>query len=181
MLRHLPNLITLFRLALIPPFVYLLLQQNYLAAFVLYFLAGLTDGIDGFLARRFAWTSKLGAIMDPLADKLLMFSTYLSLSYLGQIPWWLSFIVIGRDVCIILGVGSAITLFGEVKLAPTIISKINTMFTGLLALLVLFQLAFWPLPAIIYDSFVAVVLITTFWSFFGYVFLWIRRAMQGPK
>ena len=88
--RDLPNLISVFRIVLVVPIEYLLLQQHYVSAMILFFLAGISDGLDGFLAKRFNWTSRLGSVLDPLADKLLLVCTYLVLGWLGHLPWWLA-------------------------------------------------------------------------------------------
>ena len=84
-----PNIITVFRFLLVPPVVVLLLQDRFFAALVVFGIAGISDGLDGFLAKHYHWTSRIGALMDPLADKLLMVSSYLTLGWLGLIPQWL--------------------------------------------------------------------------------------------
>src|SRR3989442_15920185 len=99
-LRTIPNIITTLRLILIAPFAYYLLHAQYTPAFYLFIAAGISDGADGFLARTFNWQSKFGAFADPLADKLLITSSYLLLGYLGKIPLWFMSLVLLRDIVI---------------------------------------------------------------------------------
>ncbi|MGH8253404.1 MAG: CDP-alcohol phosphatidyltransferase family protein, partial [Steroidobacteraceae bacterium] len=89
-MRHLPNIICLGRIALIWPVIDSLLGHNYGLTLLLFGVAALSDGLDGWLAKRYAWTSRLGKILDPLADKLLLVSVFLVLTWLGQVPRWLA-------------------------------------------------------------------------------------------
>ena len=93
-----PNLITVFRFLLVPPLVWLLLNDRFGAALVVFGVAGFSDGLDGFLAKRFHWTSRIGALLDPLADKLLLIASFVTLGWLGWIPVWLVVLVCLRDV-----------------------------------------------------------------------------------
>lgn len=122
-----PNLLSAFRILLIPPVLWALLEQHYLPATALIALAVFTDGLDGFLARRFQWHSRIGGILDPIADKLLFASVFLTLGYLGHIPLWLMLLVIGRDVVIAAGALLYEKLIGPVVAQPTLLSKINTL------------------------------------------------------
>ena len=94
-LRYIPNILTGFRILLVPAVVMLMLEDEFLPALVLFAVAGFSDAVDGYLARRYDWTSRIGGLMDPLADKLLMVSSYLTLGWLGLIPSWLVALVIG--------------------------------------------------------------------------------------
>src|SRR3990172_3309285 len=102
-LKDIPNIISLLRMALVPPVVILLLNGYYGWALLVFVSAGLSDGLDGYLAKRFGWRSRLGAILDPLADKLLLVASYLTLGWLGQLPLWLVAVVVGRDIVIVAG------------------------------------------------------------------------------
>ena len=104
MLRHIPNILTVLRILSVPCIV-LLLDTPW--AFRIFFVAGWSDIIDGYLARRFQWQSKLGGYLDPIADKLMMTSLYIALTMRGVLPPWLTFIVLGRDVAIAANSGSA--------------------------------------------------------------------------
>ena len=125
-LRHLPNLITCMRFILIGPILWALLTKCYPLAFYLFLIAGLSDGLDGLLARFFDWTTPLGALLDPLADKLLLMGSFIVLAYLQQIPVWLTIMVIGRDIWIMGGALLYRYWVGPLDYKPVWISKLNT-------------------------------------------------------
>ena len=104
LLTYIPNALTLFRLILIGPFLLCFYDQNYVNAFYLFLLAGFTDGLDGWMARCFNWQSPFGSFIDPLADKLLVASSFISLALINQLPWWLVVLVFMRDLTISTGV-----------------------------------------------------------------------------
>ena len=126
MLRHLPNLICVVRIALIWPTIVALQGGEYWTALALVAFCAVSDGLDGWLAKRFNWTSHLGKILDPLADKLLLVSLFLTAAWMNLVPWWLTAVVVARDVMI--GAGAVIyrLWFGPLHGRPTIVSKINT-------------------------------------------------------
>ncbi|MGD2138371.1 MAG: CDP-alcohol phosphatidyltransferase family protein, partial [Gammaproteobacteria bacterium] len=101
--RDIPNIITLFRFLLVPPVVVLLLKQQFASALVVFGIAGFSDALDGFLAKHYDWTSRLGGLLDPLADKLLLLGCFITLGWLGLIPWWLIVLVVVRDIVILTG------------------------------------------------------------------------------
>lgn len=175
-LRNLPNLISLARIFMVLPVVMLLAAQRYTAALVLFAVAGISDALDGFLAKRFGWTSRLGAILDPLADKALLVSTYLALGWLGLIPWWLVAVVIARDAVIVSGAVAYHFKIGRFETAPTALSKVNTFAQILLALSVVFGQGVMLLPPLWITVLVYLVLVTTIASGVGYVWTWGRRA-----
>lgn len=178
---NLPNLISILRIVFVGPVVLCLLEGFYGWALFLFLIAGASDGLDGFLARRFGWTSRLGAILDPIGDKLLMVAVFLILASQGYLPWWLVSLVILRDVIIITGAVSYHTLIEQVDMQPLLISKLNTVLQILLVLVVLYQLAaIGPaLPAILSQILVYAVLITTLASGVAYVVAWGRRAQKA--
>ena len=137
---NLPNLITFGRLLTVPITVYLLMQSAYLAAFILFLLAGASDALDGYLAKRNNQTTELGAILDPLADKALLVGVYVTLGLQGNLPSWLVVLVVFRDVLIIGGVIILFLVRLDVKMRPLIISKINTATQIGLAAVVLAEL-----------------------------------------
>ena len=102
-MRHLPNLICLFRLALIWPVAATLAAGRYALALGLFMLAAVSDGLDGYLAKRFNWTSELGKFLDPMADKFLLMTLFVESAWLGLVPWWITAAAIARDVLIGLG------------------------------------------------------------------------------
>jgi cardiolipin synthase len=174
--RDIPNLITGFRFLLVPPVVMLLVNERFGLALILFFVAGLSDGLDGYLAKRNNWTSRLGTLMDPLADKLLLVSCFVTLGWMGWIPLWLVALVVLRDLVI---VGGAIVFHMRVEhieAAPSIISKLNTFAQILLVLAVIFSRGIHELPAPWLDLVMYSVLATTLWSGFDYVWTWGRRA-----
>ena len=107
MIRTLPNLISVARLSLVPVILILIWGRRYEWAVVWCFVAGVSDGLDGYLARRFRATSRAGAYLDPIADKLLLSGTYLVLGIDRVIPWWLTALVLGRGLFILICVGFA--------------------------------------------------------------------------
>jgi cardiolipin synthase len=125
--RHLPNLICLLRIALIWPIVAALASANYDFALLLFAVAAVSDGLDGFLAKRFGWTSELGKILDPVADKLLIISVFVVATSLGLVPWWLALTAVTRDLMIILGAIALRIWVGPLQGRPSIISKVNTL------------------------------------------------------
>ncbi len=174
--RDIPNLISLLRILLVFPVIYLLLRQQYQSAMLLFFVAGLSDGLDGFLARHFSWQSHLGGILDPLADKFLLVSVYFCLGWLGALPGWLVGLVILRDLVI---VGGALVYHFRVErleARPSLVSKLNTLMQILLALLVVYDLGFSPLPGGLLQGMVWGVAITTLLSGVDYVVSWSRKA-----
>ena len=183
--RDIPNLISILRILLVAPTVYYLLNESYLAALVLFFVAGASDGIDGFLARYYRWQSRLGAILDPIGDKLLLMSCYLTLGWLGHIPLTLVILILLRDVIIVSGAVFYHVYIEEVRISPVMISKLNTLLQIMLVVLVLFgfsKLAFSEMvtPYMI-DIFIWLVYVTTIASGIAYVWLWGRRAMTQTR
>ncbi|WP_303900951.1 CDP-alcohol phosphatidyltransferase family protein [Thiohalomonas denitrificans] len=174
--KAIPNLITLFRILLVIPLIGLLINRQYGMVLGLFAVAGASDALDGFLARRFGWSSRLGALLDPLADKLLMVSSYITMGLLGMLPAWLVILVILRDIVIVSGATAYQFLIGRVEMEPTLISKANTALQVLLVLLVLFSLAMQALPEAMIDGMVLAVAVTTVWSGLKYVGIWGRRA-----
>jgi len=136
-LRQIPNLICVARILLIAPIIWSLLEADYGLALLLILTAGLSDALDGYLARRFDWRTRLGGLLDPAADKLLMFALFLTLSWLGWVPAWFTGVVIGRDVIIVAGTIAYQTLVEPVHGSPTFASKLNTVLQIALAPLVI--------------------------------------------
>ncbi|WP_243309998.1 CDP-alcohol phosphatidyltransferase family protein [Fundidesulfovibrio agrisoli] len=123
-----PNALTMARILLTPFFVVLFLDGNYFGALSMFFLAGLSDALDGLLARLLDQRSALGAILDPLADKILLVTSFICLAHAGWIPLWLAVLVVSRDV-IILGGIAVLTFWGRdmrQSIQPSLISKLTT-------------------------------------------------------
>jgi cardiolipin synthase len=142
MLSNLPNIITLARVILVPVIFWLLLNGQTMLAFYAFVLAGVSDAIDGFLAKRFGWESELGAYLDPLADKLLIVSIFVALGVGGFLPSWLVIAVVTRDLLIVTGVVLAWLLGNPLTIKPIGVSKANTAAQIVLAATVLADQAF---------------------------------------
>jgi cardiolipin synthase (CMP-forming) len=123
---NLPNLITIARIFLVPFSVWCLITGQYTFAFAAFIAAGVSDGVDGYLARRFHWKTELGAYLDPLADKALLVSIYVVLAILQVIPAWLAITVVTRDVLIVGAVILSWLMGNPLEMKPLMISKVNT-------------------------------------------------------
>lgn len=123
-----PNLITTLRIILVPIFVIYLMNDNFLSALTVFVLAGVSDGVDGLVARMFNQKSRLGAYLDPMADKILLVAAFIILAVRGFIPSWLTVIVITRDVLILLGTLFLFLQNNDFNIRPSLLSKINTCF-----------------------------------------------------
>ncbi len=180
---YIPNIITLFRLALIGPIVIGLLMGNDRLAFFLFLVAGLTDAVDGYLARRFQWISRWGAMVDPLADKLLMVSSYLALTYLGALPVWLLALVLTRDVVIVTGGICYHFLIGQYEFKPSRISKANTFLQIALVVVILSHRSYGFLNVLWIKCLIYAVLASTALSMIDYIWVWGWRAFsrQGDR
>jgi len=133
----LPNLISVGRIILVPLIVWLIVSDRMLAAAVVFLLAGISDAVDGFIAKRFNQTTELGAYLDPLADKLLLVSIYVSLGFLDHLQPWLVITVVSRDILIVGAFLLSWVLARPVEVRPLVVSKINTVAQIVLAAVVL--------------------------------------------
>jgi cardiolipin synthase len=137
-----PNIITLGRILLVPIIVWAIASGQMEVAFAAFVVAGVSDAVDGFLAKRFNMASELGAMLDPLADKALLVSIYMALGIWGAVPHWIVILVVSRDIMIVSAVIVS-WLFGKpIPMKPVMASKINTVAQVALAALVLASLAF---------------------------------------
>jgi len=143
LVRQIPNTLTTLRLLLAVPICVLVLRENYEAVLWVALAAGLSDGVDGWLARKLDATSHYGAVVDPLADKLMLSGIYACLAAVGLIPWWVALLVIGRDVIIVLGALLYQALYGRYAMEPSVWGKGSTFLQILFALMVLVQQV-WP-------------------------------------
>jgi len=125
-LRQAPNILSALRLIAAPVAGWLVLNGEFFAALWVFGFAGLSDAADGYLAKRFGLSSRFGAWLDPAADKLLMLASFVTLAMVGAVPLWLTCLVIGRDVAIVLGVGLARLLEAPLPIAPLMVGKIST-------------------------------------------------------
>ncbi len=126
-LNLIPNVITLGRVILVPLVFWLLVTGQTQAAFFAFIVAGISDAIDGWLAKSFGWATELGAYLDPLADKLLIVSIFLALGVDGKLPLWLVIAVVSRDILIVVAVVLSWLLSNPVRIHPLVVSKANTV------------------------------------------------------
>ncbi len=176
-----PNLISFLRILLTLPIVWLLFEHEFTYALMLFALAGFSDGLDGYLAKRFNWRSRLGGLLDPLADKALLMSSFLVLGGLGLIPIWLVIIVISRDLLIVGGALYYNFNIEELDANPSMISKLNTLMQILLVLLVVTDAGPYPMPGMAMSLLVWATLATTVASGAGYVWVWSSKAKKKGR
>jgi cardiolipin synthase len=154
----------------------MLLEQRFDIALLLFVVSGISDGLDGFLAKRFHWQSPLGGLLDPLADKFLLVSSLLALGWLGLIPYWLVAIAILRDLVIVTGATIYHLRIKHLKAEPSLISKVNTVVQIVLVIAVVLDQALVGLPVMVIQGLIWLTLATTLLSGFDYVLVWSKRA-----
>jgi len=137
---NIPNTLTLARIVAVPLLVWLIIDQKMLAAFLVFMLAGISDAADGFLAKRYGWNTELGAYLDPIADKALLVTIYVTLGLAGHLPVWLVIAVVSRDILIVGAVLLAWMMSRPIIVKPLLVSKANTLSQIVLAGLVLAEL-----------------------------------------
>ena len=180
-LALLPNLICIARLMLTLPIVFYLVRGDFQLALILIMIAGLSDGLDGFLARRYGWASRIGGLLDPLADKLLFVSVFAALTWIDLVPVWLFAIVIGRDAVIVSGAIAYELLIGPVEPSPSKVGKLNTVITLLYLLFVMtFQIFAWP-PEVTLLICGAGVFVVSLVSGLDYVLTWGGLAIRAKS
>ena len=171
---NIPNLITLGRILLVPVVVWAISSGAMWIAFVLFLAAGISDAVDGFLAKRFGMTSELGAYLDPLADKALIVSIYLALGINNFIPRWLVILVVSRDIMIV-GAFLLSWLIGTpLKVKPLLVSKLNTVAQIAFACVVLGSLGFHIEAELLTVALMGLVTALTLLSIAAYVREWVR-------
>lgn len=171
-----PNAISIMRILLILPILLLFVNNEFGWALGLFVIAGLSDGIDGYIAKKYDWNTRLGAFLDPAGDKLLVAWSFGTLAYLGHLPVWLAVVVIARDVVIVAGSFLYHYLVQRLEGNPTFISKMNTALEFAFLIFVMSRAGFgWP-DQITITVVGAAVLVTVVVSGYDYVSNWIRSA-----
>jgi cardiolipin synthase (CMP-forming) len=170
-----PNIITLGRIMLVPIIVWAIVSSQMEVAFAVFLIAGISDAVDGFLAKRFNMASELGALLDPLADKALLVSIYLSLGIRGDIPRWIVILVVSRDIMIVTAVIVSWLFDKPVEMRPSKVSKLNTAAQVSYAALVLAALAFGFGPAPYDVILMGFVTLFTLSSVSLYLVEWLRH------
>jgi cardiolipin synthase len=170
-----PNLITLGRILLVPIVVWAIMSGAMWIAFVLFVVAGISDGVDGYLAKRFNMTTELGAYLDPLADKALIVSIYLTLGINGDIPRWLVILVVSRDILIVGGIMLSWLMGNPLKIRPLLVSKLNTVAQIVFACVVLGSLGFNYQVPMLKLALMGSVAVLTLLSIAAYLAEWVRH------
>ncbi len=179
MLRHLPNLITALRILLVVPLCWLIAEGRYDGALLVAAIAGVSDAADGFLAKRFGWQTWIGGMLDPIADKLLLTAAFLSLTFAGALPVWLTAVVVGRDLVIVAGATAYHHLVGRFDAAPSRLSKWTTVVQILFVLVELLSLSGWlPVSAPLRTGLIILTAGLTLVSGVHYVAIWGARARR---
>ena len=166
---------------LTPPVVLFLIFDEYLLALGVFFVAGFSDGVDGFLAKRYGWKTRLGSILDPLADKTLLLATFITLGGLSLIPLWLVGLIILRDAIIVGWAAAYQAITQQLEVRPNLFSKLNTVAQILLALVVMFfngmELSWYALQ----DVLVVLVFVTTVLSGTVYLIEWAGKTRTALR
>ncbi len=170
-----PNLITLARILLVPVLVWTIISGEMRAAFLLFVAAGISDAVDGFLAKRFGMATELGAYLDPLADKVLIVSIYVALGITGAMPTWLVILVVSRDIMIVGAVLLSWLVGQPVEIKPLLVSKLNTAAQILFAMLKLAALASGINAEPFLTLTMALVVVLTLLSIGFYLREWVRH------
>ena len=170
-----PNIITLGRIILVPVIVWAIVSSQMEIAFAIFVIAGVSDAVDGFLAKRFNMASELGALLDPLADKALLVSIFVALGIWGAVPRWLVILVVSRDIMIVGAVILSWLVDKPLQQKPLTISKLNTVAQIVYATVVLAALAFrWNIPVVL-NILIGLVAVLTLLSVAFYVAYWVRH------
>lgn len=180
-LRQLPNTLTIARILAVPPLLWLLVYERYPAAWWLALVAGVSDALDGLLAKRFHWVTRLGGLLDPIADKLLLAAGFFGLWLGGHVPTWLLVLVLARDGVILAGAGAWHGLIGPVPMTPSWLSKANTAIQIVFVLWLMLTLAYPSVPTRGQDLAIWLVAAFTIASGVHYVLLWGNRARRARK
>ncbi len=172
LISYIPNLLTFLRAAAAPALIVLLEDKAYALALLLFMLAGISDGLDGYIAKRYRCKTRLGAILDPVADKVLLISAFVMLTIQNLLPLWLLVTIVFRDGLIVCGYLVLVTLNGSVQMRPSLLSKFNTVLQITLVAGVLVQQARWVDVSTIVETLVVGVFATTAVSGVHYVWFW---------
>jgi cardiolipin synthase len=178
---NIPNTISLTRLFAVPVTIWLILIGELLPAFWLFVAAGVSDAIDGFIAKRFNCETEFGKFLDPIADKALLVGVYIALGHEGYVGTWLVIMVVFRDVIIVGGALLFQTLTQSLTMEPLMISKVNTATQIVFAALVLGLNGFGLEARVVVNVLAFVVALTTLLSGVHYVFEWSRRASAAEE
>ncbi len=181
-LTQLPNIITSIRLILLIPLSFYLSNDEYLLSLIIFLVAGFSDALDGYLAKKFNWVSRFGSILDPIADKALLVITMGILTINQIVSWPLFLCVTLRDIYIISGACFYYKSIGPFDMKPSLISKVNTFAQLLMVTSILVSLGFHPMPKYSIEGLIILVYITVILSTVHYSYVWgkkYKRARQS--
>jgi len=180
-MRHIPNILTSLRVLLVFPLIVALIYGQFGWALVCFATAGLTDILDGFLARHFNWESHFGAFLDPMADKLLLVSSFLMLTCLQVLPIWVFILITARDIYISVGALAYLWVLGKFRVTPHWTGKINAFTQTLLILSILVHLSLGWLTNTVILILIYSAAIVCFASIVQYTWIWGRRAQLALR
>jgi cardiolipin synthase len=179
--RHIPNLISSIRILLVAPIAFALMHHQLVTTMALFGVAALSDAADGYLAKRNGWQSELGAVLDPLADKLLLVTVFITLAYMRLVPLWLMVAAVARDAIIVSGALLYRICFGALSVRPSVVSKFNTLCQAAYIMAVVGREELSIPPAWVLTVLGAMVFVTVMVSGMDYVMIYGRRAMSLAK
>jgi cardiolipin synthase len=179
--RHLPNVLTALRMLLVVPLAWLIEDGHYDGALLVAACAGATDALDGLLAKRYGWQSWLGGVLDPVADKLMLLACFLSLGLIGAHPFWLTWLVLGRDVVIVAGAVAYHYWIGRLNAQPMLLSKFTTFVQLVYVLVQLLRLTAWFDVPQLTATLMWLVVVCTVASGLQYVAVWSGRARRERR
>ena len=180
--RHLPNAITFARIGLVVPLVWFIWTHDFDRALIVVAVAGASDALDGLLAKRYGWRSWLGGVIDPLADKLMLLSCFISLNVAGVLPGWMMWLALARDVIIVAGALAYHFLIGRVIPQPSTLSKVTTCLQIALVLALLINHgSLLDLPAALTTALTWLTALATLGSGAHYVYVWSLKAMAAKQ
>ncbi|MDX2319390.1 MAG: CDP-alcohol phosphatidyltransferase family protein [Moritella sp.] len=177
-IKQLPNALTTLRLLLAAPICLLILDENYSAVLWIALIAGISDAVDGWLARKLNIESRYGSIVDPLSDKVMLISSYLAFAVVGLVPWWVAVIIVARDAVIVSGALVYYGLFGRYEVAPSIWGKTSTTVQIVFALMLLTQQVYPVLPTLSFQIGLWLLIFMTIVSGCHYVYIWGCKALS---
>jgi cardiolipin synthase len=178
---QIPNTLTSLRLLLSIPLCLLILDENYSLVLWIALAAGISDGLDGWLARRLNATSRFGAILDPLSDKAMLSGAYACFAIVGLLPWWVAIVVVGRDIFIVCGALLYHTLFGRYEMEPSIWGKGSTFVQILFALVLVGQQVEPVFPGQLLDGLEYLLIFVALASGTHYAWIWGSKALQQGR
>ncbi len=178
--QYIPNMITGTRILCVPCLLWMLFSHQFERSLILVLFMGLSDALDGFLARCYNWKTTLGAYLDPVADKLMLLSAFLAFALLGWIPWWLAAIVIARDVILLVGAVSYHLFTRKLQIEPLAISKINTFAQIVLAVSLIYSQVHAIHPQVL-NALMTLVVCTTIASGMQYIVQGSKRAARAAQ